>query len=195
MKNNQYSNLQDEVIVVSDKTITTGRAYIIIIFLTLFLIIVFISLYAIIWGISSLSMYIRIRFVTLIIFLIIFIILGAGHELLHAIGLFVFGKVPWSKIKIGIKWKALLPYAHCSIPVRSSIYRISLLLPNIILGFIPLIVGLAFKLGFIYTMGAFMIMGGLGDFIIIWLIRSVSPQTYVKDHPDKMGCEVVSLKN
>jgi len=39
--------------------------------------------------------------------------------------------------------------------------------------------------GFLYTVAA------SGDFLILWLIRNIKPNTHVEDHPTNAGCYVI----
>ncbi|MDP8202073.1 MAG: metalloprotease family protein [Candidatus Tenebribacter burtonii] len=125
-------------------------------------------------------------------FIIAFILGSFLHEVFHAAGFIIFGKLSFNQVQIGIKWKYLTPFAHCRIPLKASVYRIALLLPAILLGLIPSIVALIFGKSWLLIYGTlFTILAG-GDFLILWIIRKVKSDEIVKDHPERCGCYIIN---
>lgn len=122
---------------------------------------------------------------------LIFVPLIAGvilHELLHGITWACFTKHGFRSIRFGVIWKALTPYCHCKEPLPVNPYRWGVVMPGLVLGFLPLLyafitgnVGI-FLFGFIFTVAAG------GDFIMLYLLRKEHPTTLIEDHPDKIGC-------
>jgi len=130
-------------------------------------------------------------YLTLPYFILAFVLGAFLHEVLHALGFLIFGRLKFSQIKIGIIWKYITPYAHCRIPLKASIYRIALLLPAILLGICPALVALITKEGWLLIYGIlFTVLAG-GDLLIFWLIRKVRSKELVKDHPERCGCYIV----
>ena len=86
------------------------------------------------------------------------------HELLHAVGYAVFGKVPWSEIEIGAVWTRLVVYARCRVSLSREAYRGALLLPAVVLGAVPALLGLAFGLGWLTLYGFVLLVFASGDF-------------------------------
>ncbi len=124
-------------------------------------------------------------------FISAFVIGAFLHEVLHALGFLIFGKLKLSQVKIGIIWKYITPYAHCKIPLKAFVYRISLLLPAILLGIIPALVALITGKGWLLIYGIlFTVLAG-GDLLVFWLIRKVRSNELVKDHPERCGCFIV----
>ena len=80
------------------------------------------------------------KFRTLVVLLSIFagIIL---HELIHGITFLFFCKNGLKSIRFGIMWKFFTPYCHCKEPLKVRHYIVGALMPAIVLGFIPAIVG------------------------------------------------------
>lgn len=113
------------------------------------------------------------------------------HEGLHALGWKVFGQQAWSVFKFGINWRTVTPYAHCQVPLKASAYKIGTALPGIVLGIIPSIQGILFHDGIVTLFGAFFLGAASGDFLCLWIMRSVPPDKFVKDHPTKAGCLVM----
>ena len=112
------------------------------------------------------------------------------HELIHMFSWALFAKKPLSAFKLGFQWKSLTPYAHCKEPMDIRPYRIGSFAPGLLLGIFPWIVSLFtgdvlfFFFGFLYTTAAG------GDFLILWIIRNVKPNTLVEDHPINAGCYI-----
>lgn len=115
------------------------------------------------------------------------------HEGLHALG-FLIGRVQPADLEIGIFWKALTPYAHCKVPVTARVYRLAILLPGLALGLAPGIAGIIGGSAGLMLYGTAMTVAALGDCLIVWLLRGVSGDTRVQDHPELVGCEIVMDK-
>lgn len=139
--------------------------------------------YWFLWGIGEFNFLFLIK---LFFGYILFIIL---HELLHMVGYLLFGKAKFSEVKLGVLWKQLTPYAHCKIPLRIYAYRISVLLPVVLVIF-PLIYAFLVGNDYWFVIGTLMTIGSLGDFIILWLLRNFTTDVYVQDHSSKIGCVV-----
>jgi hypothetical protein len=112
------------------------------------------------------------------------------HELLHALGWMRFGQVDRSAIKLGFQWKALAPYAHCKVPLPASAYRTGAFLPGLLMGIVPGLLGVFFGNFFLVAVGFLFTFTAGGDFLVLWLLRAVPPQTLVQDHPGKVGSYV-----
>ena len=113
------------------------------------------------------------------------------HEILHAVGFLIFGKLKVSQVKIGIIWKFITPFAHCREPLKASVYRIALLLPGILLGIVPSIVAIIIGKSWLLIYGTiFTVLAG-GDILIFWIIKKVKSDEMVKDHPERCGCYIV----
>ncbi len=118
-------------------------------------------------------------------------LLVVAHEAVHALGWMIFGGVPISGIRFGIDKKSLSPYAHARVPMQATGYRIGAALPLIITGILPTLIGTLIGHGWLVFLGAFMIMGAVGDLLILWAIRHVPGDARVLDHPSNAGCYVL----
>lgn len=112
------------------------------------------------------------------------------HELLHGLG-YLVGGAPRESVKIGVQWKILTPYAHCAVPLPASRYRVAVALPGLLLGLIPTVAGIALQSEELTLYGAIMLVGAVGDMLILWLLRSVRGDTLVLDHPTRAGFQIV----
>ena len=112
------------------------------------------------------------------------------HELIHMFAWAFFAKKSLRAFKLGFQLKTLTPYAHCKEPMDIRPYRIGSFAPGLLLGILPWIVSLftgdilLFFYGLLYTIAAG------GDFLILWIIRNVKPNTLVEDHPTNAGCYI-----
>jgi hypothetical protein len=126
-------------------------------------------------------------------FFILLLALAGGiliHELLHAVGFVVVGKVPPTAVKFGFSWQGLAPYAHCAEPMRASAYRLSVVLPGLVLGILPGILGIIGLSWSWLLWGILMTTAAGGDLAVLLAIRQVPGAAWVRDHPSKAGCQV-----
>ena len=124
--------------------------------------------------------------------ILIFVLSIVVHELLHAVGYVWVGGVPRTAVKFGFSWRGLAPYAHCHEPMTARAYRTAVMLPGLILGLLPAVLGLIIGSFGLTIFGAIMVMAAGGDLAVLLAIRDVPPTAIVRDHPTKVGCEVVS---
>ncbi len=118
--------------------------------------------------------------------------LTIGHEVTHAVGWIVAGRLNPRVIRFGIDRKTLSPYAHSTVPMKARAYRIGGLLPTLTTAILPGIYALITGYAPAALWAAIMLVGALGDFAVIWLIRDVPPHAHVIDHPKKAGCIVIN---
>lgn len=113
------------------------------------------------------------------------------HELLHGLGWAIFAKKRWKSISFGIKWEYLTPYCHCNEALRRNQFLVGAILPLLILGLLPVFISFftgSFKL---WLYGFFFTVAAGGDIIAIWMLRKVSREQMVQDHPSEMGFVVL----
>jgi hypothetical protein len=118
------------------------------------------------------------------------LLLIVAHEGVHAIGWKFAGGLAWSQLKFGIMWKTLSPYCHAQAPMTAAAYRIGALLPLVITGILPWLIGLLRADAGLTFIGAVMISAAIGDLMVVWIIRRVNPAALVLDHPANAGCYV-----
>jgi hypothetical protein len=123
-------------------------------------------------------------------FLPIFISGIVVHEFIHGVSWKLAGNLSFEQIKFGFQRKTLTPYAHCTVPIKKSAYVAGTIMPAIILGFIPFLISLFNGNGWILIFGILFTFASAADFLIVWIIRSVSWDTLVEDHPENAGCFV-----
>ena len=109
------------------------------------------------------------------------------HELLHGLTWGYFASNGFKSIKYGIEWKFLTPYCHCKEPLKVKYYKIGVVMPLIVMGIIPSIIGLIFGYGEVLCFGIFFTWAAGGDIITVFMLRKLESDVYVSDHPKKMG--------
>ena len=117
-----------------------------------------------------------------------------AHELLHGLAWSFYAKKGWKSISFGIEWKYLTPYCHCAEPLLMNPYRIGSVLPAVVLGFIPSILAIINGNLWLLAFGFFFTFAAGGDFLVLWLLRHEKSSVFVEDHPDKIGCIILSEK-
>ncbi|MCJ7825324.1 MAG: metalloprotease family protein, partial [Anaerolineales bacterium] len=78
-----------------------------------------------------------------LVVLIILLIIGiAAHELLHALGRIAFGRISRRRVRFGYRLNTLTPYAHLQGALPVVAYRMGVILPLLVLGLPPYILGI-----------------------------------------------------
>ena len=124
-------------------------------------------------------------------FLAIFFLGIVLHELIHGITWMYLGKKPLSAIKFGFQLKTFTPYAHCKEPLKINPYRIGAAMPGVLLGLLPALIGIINGNGWALAFGLLFTTAAGGDMLILWLIRNVSSDKLVEDHPTHAGCYIL----
>ncbi len=125
----------------------------------------------------------------IIIPLALFLILA--HEGIHGIGWWLFGRVPIQHLTFGFQWKTLSPYCHAKAPMTVQGYRLGVILPALITGLLPLLVGTFSGDGLWAMLGAMLLAGAVGDFYVVWITRAIPADSKVLDHPKHAGCLIL----
>ncbi len=112
------------------------------------------------------------------------------HEGLHAVGMVATGS-RWSDISFGARLRHGIVYVHCSEPMSVAAYRIVLLLPVVVTGFIPAVVAWFTGNGSVAAYAYLMTVSAIGDFEMFWRLRALGRDLLVRDHPSLLGCEIL----
>lgn len=110
------------------------------------------------------------------------------HELIHGLTWAHYVKDGWKSISFGIMWKALAPYCHCNVPMPLKPYVTGALMPLVVLGIIPWILGFCLGMGYVVAFGAVFIASAAGDIMVVWILRHEKSNCLVLDHPSEAGC-------
>lgn len=110
------------------------------------------------------------------------------HEAIHGVSWMLAARLSFKKMKFGFQIKSFTPYAHCTVPILKSAYCIGTIMPAVLLGFLPFCISLFNGNGWLLIFGVLFTFAAIGDFLILWLIRSVSWNAMVEDHSENAGC-------
>lgn len=142
--------------------------------------------HVLIWGFQS--EFSRSAYLLGVLALIVLIVV---HEATHALGWILFAGVPPRQIRFGFAWKTLSPYAHAQVAMPVGGYRIGVVLPLIVTGILPVVIGTLSNSGWLTATGAMLVSAAVGDLAVLWVIRDVPAGVQVIDHPQNAGCYVV----
>ncbi len=142
------------------------------------------ALYVLFWGRPHFS----INLTGVLIMIVLFITGVVLHEAIHGLVWALRGTRSFSTIKFGMNIRALAPYAHATVPMSASAYRLGAFSPAFVLGVIPSIAGIVTGNLPATLYGMVFLAAAAGDFLVLWLIRHVPPDALVKDHPTRAGC-------
>jgi hypothetical protein len=117
------------------------------------------------------------------------------HEAIHGLAWALWGTKSFSTIKFGINVRALAPYAHATVPMKASAYRLGAFGPAFVLGLVPSVGGLITGNLPATLFGIIFIAAAAGDFLVLWLIRKLPSDALVKDHPTRAGCVVLDASD
>jgi len=120
-----------------------------------------------------------------------FVLLIVLHEGIHAIGWKIASGLPWSAFTFGFAWRAMAPYCHAKQPMNVRAYRIGAVLPLILTGIVPWLIGLALADATITVLGTLLITGAVGDIYVLWSLREMPASARVIDHESNAGCVVL----
>ena len=184
-------NVREEIILKEDLSISITKANIYCTFIALPVVVFLTVLYIWLWGLDQLLNGIEIISQNLPYSFLIVIVGIIVHELLHGLSWAYFEGKSLRIIQFGFQLKTLAPYAHCKVPIDIRAYRIGTAMPGIILGFLPIIIGLVIGNAWSMIFGLLFILIAAGDILLLLLTRKVKVGKLVKDHPTRVGCYVI----
>jgi hypothetical protein len=151
--------------------------------------------FALRWGWEAFRTGLDALFGNLWLFLVIFLVGVMIHELIHGISWAFFGNKPLRSIQFGFQLKMITPYAHCKEPMKVNAYRWGTIMPGLVLGLLPALIGIVTGWGAWLTFGLIFTTAAGGDMLVLWLLRGVAAGKQVEDHPSQAGCYVLEETN
>lgn len=168
----------------TEYTVPMGKVNRLAFLILLPMLVVYLTPYFLLWNLDLLKIGYKI-FVKRILYILVFGIIS--HELLHGITWALMTKGGFKQLKFGINLKHLAPYAHFKKPLKVKSYLLGALMPLLILGIIPAIVGIASGDGFYLLFGLFFTWAATGDIIASIRLFNLPMNSFVQDHPEKLG--------
>ena len=152
------------------------------------IILIFAVPFYLIWGnpLKQIQEIIHSGFARIVFNLSIFIVGIVLHEIIHGLTWALFSKQGLRSIKFGILKTSMTPYCHCSEILKVNQYKIGVIMPAIILGFIPSIFSIITGNPIVLIFGIIFTIAAAGDFMVLWMLRK-EKNTLVCDHPSKIG--------
>lgn len=113
------------------------------------------------------------------------------HELLHALTFMLVTQNSHKTIEFGYIEKPFIPYVHFTEPISVRFYRIALVMPGLLLGIIPSIVGI--WQGWIYfaLFGIVFTCSAAGDFLVLKATLGMNTRFKIRDLPEQIGFEII----
>ncbi|MGH1335383.1 MAG: DUF3267 domain-containing protein [Aureispira sp.] len=125
-------------------------------------------------------------------FVLTFVVCIILHEALHGLTWMWASALQLSDIKYGFIWKALMPFAHSKKPLSKRAYQLGAVMPGLVLGFFPYLLGILIGQPDVAFIGMVMTLSAAGDAWVLWIIRKEPLDVLIMDHPSKPGCYVVA---
>lgn len=131
-----------------------------------------------------------------LMFLVLYVLFILIHELVHGITWALVSKKGFDVIEFGIMWEHMAPYCTCKVPLEKKDYLIGALAPLVVVGILPTIIGILIGSYLLTTLGAFLVIGAIGDILITKKILDYRPgeNFLIYDHPTEAG-SIVFEKN
>lgn len=102
-----------------------------------------------------------------------------------------FGNTTANAIKYTINRSNRAIYVYCKEPIELKFCRLGIVMPVIIVGLIPTLLGILIGNLFIFLFGLFGIVFANEDIAVLWLLRNIKAGSLVEDHPTRAGCYVI----
>lgn len=142
-------------------------------------------LFIMIWGHDIYKAGLEFVYSHVLAFVLVFIAGICVHEGLHGITWAFYSGL--KSIKFGIKWLYLMPYCHCSKPMKRNAFLLGCIMPGFVLGFIPLIIGYVMANSWLALFGVIFLGAAGGDLIVVNKLLKIDKNCFVEDHPDEIG--------
>ncbi|MCZ2259046.1 DUF3267 domain-containing protein [Sporosarcina sp. G11-34] len=140
------------------------------------------------------GMYIRLSFISILLFIVGYVLLIVLHELFHLLGFRLFAGVPWRKMVVGVNLKLGIAYATTDELMSNKEIRKALLLPFWMTGILPALIGLYIGSGVVIVLSALLIGGAVGDFVMYKELKKLPDNWFIKDDPELPRLYVFSPK-
>ena len=127
-----------------------------------------------------------------LLFIVVFLVLIVAHELIHGLTWSIYAEHHFKDIEFGFMKEYLTPYCTCTTPLLKSHYIIGALMPCIILGLLPTMIGILMGSHLLFWTGIVMILSAGGDIMIVWKVlafkkQDESKEILIYDHPTQAG--------
>ena len=125
-----------------------------------------------------------------LILLAVLVVLIVAHELIHGACWSLFTPRHFRDIEFGIMKPSMTPYCACLVPLKRGQHIFGTVMPLVVLGIIPMIVGIAIGNSGVLFIGIVMSASAAGDILIIKNLlayKSSAREVVYMDHPTEAG--------
>jgi len=127
-----------------------------------------------------------------LLFIVLFFVLIIAHELIHGLTWSIYAEHHFKDIEFGFMKEYLTPYCTCTTPLLKSHYILGALMPCIVLGILPMAIGILLGSHLLFWIGIVMILSAGGDIMIVWKVltfkkQDLSKEILIYDHPTQAG--------
>ena len=133
---------------------------------------------------------VTIRRVNPLLWILAFAVLIVVHELIHGVSWAIFTEHHFGDIAFGFMKQYLTPYCACAVPLSKGQYIFGALMPLLLVGIMPMIIGILSGSVFWLLIGAALTAGAGGDIQIVGNIlryKSEADDILYIDHPTQAG--------
>lgn len=126
----------------------------------------------------------------MVLFIVAMLVGIVVHELIHGLTWSFFTKDGWKSVEFGVIWQYMTPYCTCREPMKKTPMLLAALMPTMVLGILPAVIGIALGSPLLLLFGVVMIAGGGGDMLISLNIlrhRTGAKEVLYLDHPYEIG--------
>ncbi len=117
------------------------------------------------------------------------------REVVHWAAYRWIGRVPRGATRLATGHMAIGPRVRCETPVPARVYRLILTLPVVLLGVVPGIIGIVVGSWLLVLWALWLVVASSGDFVALWAMRGLPPDTPVRAHPRRPGCEILASRD
>ena len=125
--------------------------------------------------------------------LVALVVLTFVHECIHGATWAIFAPNHLKDVELGFMKEYLTPYCTCCAALERGPYIAGALMPLIVLGLIPLALGIAFGWPAVFWAGVLMTLAAGGDVMIVLRLlryRTHAAEVVYMDHPTQAGLAV-----
>ena len=127
-----------------------------------------------------------------LLFFVLFFVLVVVHELIHGLTWSLYAEHHFKDIEFGFMKEYLTPYCTCTTPLLKSHYIMGALMPCVVLGILPMLIGILVGSHLLFWTGIVMILAAGGDIMIVIKVLAYksqrdSKEILVYDHPTQAG--------
>lgn len=113
------------------------------------------------------------------------------HEAIHALFFSFFLPSRFQGVKFGFNEQYGIPFVHIKEPITVLGFRVGAIMPLVILGIIPVILGFFYGSFGPTAFGALFTISASGDLLLVLKTRGISSDQRLKDMSDKIGFEIL----